>query len=292
MQMHPTQAPPPDSNVWFEQLVYDVNSDVTIGTFSTGVWAYDLQANAWSRKGSAVLGGSPAAYDPVSGLVVSVLGVIPGRSERVQLWNYDVETDTWTPIHQATAGPDDAEMHYQVAYDAFVDRLVLYGIGGSGTPPYDTWLFDIRTGTWTESRAERPAVGPAGPGLTGPRLVYDEAAERTLVFTWAPLTAYDASTDRWEILTGGEDRVVDPHQMEYDSVNRRLVGWGAGGAVEALDLVTGEWTVLLEPGEGQPSNTPAATPTPTSARTVTPSGGTEKPGLTSPVPTASPTATP
>jgi hypothetical protein len=182
-----------------------------------------------------------SAYDPVSGLVVGA-----EHSDLKRMWTYDVEADTWTPISQAR-GPD----YPVIAYDASVDRLVAYGDAAGGAPPYETWLFDIRSRTWSRSAAERPAV--VG-WFVAPGLVYDEAAERTVVFMRGPLTAYDASTDRWEILAEAEDRVVVPTQMAYDSVNRRLVGWGVAGsftgpegAVEALDPVTGEWTVLLEP---------------------------------------------
>jgi hypothetical protein len=257
-QMHPVREPP---GVGFGGLVYDVDSDVTIGIIQASVWAYDFQADSWTRKG--LVPGTVAphfmAYDPVSGLVVAA-----GYHERMPLWNYDVEADTWTPIHQATTGPmaiyDGA---YDAAYDASVDRLVACGdlpYDGNAAA-YETWLIDIRTGTWAESRAERPADYRFA---SSPRVVYDEAAERTVVLGSDQLTAYDASTDRWEILA--EAGTVGPTQMAYDSLNRRLVGWGfkridcgrsSGwcpeivGAVEALDLVTGEWTVLLEPGPGQ-----------------------------------------
>jgi hypothetical protein len=254
-RMHPNQEPPSQG---LAQLVYDVDSDRTIGIFRASVWAYDLQAESWTRK--SLIPGTDAlrfvAYDSVSGLVVAA-----GYDSRMPLWNYDVVTDTWTPIHQTNVGPaafrdanpyapyDTAPLdaHYGAAYDASVDRLVAYGNQDYGQPPFETWLFDIRTGTWAESRADRE---PLFGGPTVPMLVYDEAAQRTAVLT-DPLTAYDASTDRWEILA--EAKTEGPTQMAYDSVNRRLVGWDAGGAVEALDLVTGKWTVLLEPTPGQPT---------------------------------------
>jgi hypothetical protein len=256
-QMSPSREPP---RFDWAQIAYDIDSDATI-LFSPEAsgwtaWAYDLQASTWTEKQAPPTGPtgdvvwlSSLAYDPVTGLVVTAVS-----NGDPPLWTYDIETDTWTPIQQANAGPDYPAV---IAFDASVDRLVVYGYSGTGDPPYSTWLFDIRTGTWTESRAERPAVeGPCPGCLAGAHLVYDEAAERTLVYMRDPLTTYDASADRWATLTGGEDRVVAPQQMVYDSVNRRLVGWDGGGnlpegAVEALDLVTGEWTVLLEPGPGQ-----------------------------------------
>jgi len=302
-RMHPNREPPSADSF---QLVYDIDSDATIlaiddpwkgdswkgrpppvptppaprtGTTSliAGVWIYDLQANSWTeKKVSPTPGYVSLAYDPVSGLVVAA-----GRSDLSLMWDYDVETDTWTPIHQANAGPDYPAV---IAFDASVDRIVAYPGGGG---PDQTWLFGLRTGTWSTSAAETPAVTG---WLAPPVLVYDEAAERTLV---GGVAAYDATADRWEILPEGPFSAP----RVYDAVNRRLVDWGMRGndlpegTVAALDLVTREWTVLLEPG-GRTSSTPVPRPEPTSARTATPSGGTERPGLTSPVPTASPTSTP
>ena len=71
-RMHPNREPP-----LFDtgQLVYDVDSDVTIGILFGKVWAYDLQANTWTEKGSAWLSAACCAellaYDPLSGLVVA-----------------------------------------------------------------------------------------------------------------------------------------------------------------------------------------------------------------------------
>jgi hypothetical protein len=248
-QMRPNREPPGFD--WAE-LVYDVDSDVTIVVSSWErdavrgqggeVWAYDLQADTWTENGTAPTIGAFLAYDPATGLVVAALGP--------DLWSYDVEMDTWTPIHQANAGPDNVV----IAYDASVDRLVAYGDAPGGVPPYETWLLDIRTGTWSRSAAERPAV--VG-WYVAPGIVYDEAAEQTVILRRSPLTAYDTTEDRWEILAAAETP-VGPNLMVYDPVNRRLVGWGdqtwgPPGAVAALDLVTGEWTVLLEPSEGQPA---------------------------------------
>ena len=89
-------------------------------------------------------------------------------------------------------------------------------------------------------------------------IAYDEAAERTVAISRRDtdrLTEYDATGDRWEILTeAGPGVEWWPLDMVYDAVNRRLVGGlGGGGAVVAFDLASRQWTVLLEPTEGQPT---------------------------------------
>ena len=249
MQMHPNRQPPSSERA---QLVYDVDSDITILASDTVVWAYDLQADTWTEKGVApTMNAGSLAYDPVSGLVVAA-GLAPPLAPPTELWSYHVDTDTWTRIHQAN-GPTD---NVVIAYDGAVDRLVAYDAAYGG-PPYETWLFDIRTGTWSRSRAERPAVGG---WYTAPGLVYDEAAGKTVVLLRYPETAYDATADRWEVLAEAEATWPYPGRMVYDPVNRRLVGLGQTlgmvgdvppGGVEALDLVKGERRVLLERVGGQ-----------------------------------------
>jgi hypothetical protein len=234
-RMHPNREPPLFNN---GELVYDADSNVTIGILFGKVWAYDLQADTWTEKGSAWLRADCCAvlvaYDPLSGLVVA--------ADNDELWNYDVESDTWTPIHQAN-GPADWGMH-AYAYDASVDRIIVYTFGGDEGLEPETWLLDLRTGRWSRPAAETPDVSR---GMWAwPSIAYDEAAERTVAIS-DRLAAYDATGDRWEILTEAGPSVEwwPSDMLVYDPVNRRLVGLGWGGTVVAFDLAIREWTVLL-----------------------------------------------
>lgn len=224
-QLHPNREPP--SLDFGLRLVYDVDSDLTITVSSGTVWAYDLVANTWTEKGAAPIDATPWAYDPGSGFVVATAKGV--------LWNYDIDTDGWTPIHQASPPADSWAYGVVFAYDASVDRLIAYSRGASGS---ETWLLDIRTGTWAKSGAVTPLV-ISGMGLV-PAIEYDEAAQRTVVFGNARMAAYDAAADRWEILVG----VADPDQggfwfgpsghwglAAYDPVNERLVGPGQANGV-------------------------------------------------------------
>ena len=72
-QMHPNREPPD-----LGELVYDVDSDLTVGASwgegASPMWAYDLGANTWTEKGRAPAGFPSLRlrfYDPVSGLVVA-----------------------------------------------------------------------------------------------------------------------------------------------------------------------------------------------------------------------------
>jgi len=252
-RMYPNREPPPRTG----QLVYDVDSDVTVASDGTRMWAYDYAANTWTEKGVATAW--LWAYDPVSGLVVAYGGPDPS----VPLSMYDVETDTWTPIHKVNgARPDTGALSLSgwplvLVYDASVDRIVT-SVGA------ETWLFDIRTGRWSKSGAETPDVIEVF--ATGPAIVYDEAAERTVLIGDVPrLAAYDATADRWEILAEADPERAAGFQLNavYDPVNRRLVGWQPRYMHQddlfAFDLVTREWTVLL--AASQPV-TPEVLPSP------------------------------
>jgi hypothetical protein len=257
-RMNPDHEPP---GLWPPggapgQLVFDVDSDVTILVASGKVWVYDFQANTWTEQGVAPTGATLCAFDPLSGRVVAASDADP-----IELWNYDVETDTWAPIRQTNRlGPLGYGAY---AYDASADRI----IGFTRGVPDETRLLDIRTGTWS-SGAEPPDLRSGLWTRDLPVIAYDEAAERTVFGSAARLAAYDATADRWEVLIEADFPDSVPLLRVYDPVNRRLVGWGQGGggimdgAVVAFDLQTRQWTVLLEWSEGQPRPLPGATQRP------------------------------
>jgi len=272
-QMHPDQELP---DFVVGQLVYDVQADATIGIVNGPdgalpgrVWAYDLDANTWIQKGLAPSGVALGAYDPVSGLVVAANTLV----DAIDLWTYDVATGTWTRIRQANGPPCG---YWASAYDASVDRWVTYRGAGWGKEKA-MCLIDLRTGTWSGTRAVTPPDLNTGFYLLVPSVVYDEATKRTVFSDGRQLAAYDATADRWEILVEADPGVGVPLLMAYDPLHRRLVGVGSGEdrPVVAFDPVTGKWTVLLD-------RDPVWTWRPSPAPTVQPS----------PPPTAQPTSAP
>jgi len=278
-RMHPNREPPQGTG----QLVYDVDSDVTIAIAfgETRLWVYDLKTNTWTEKGPI----PPfdhfellLFYDPISGHVVALGDDDDEDSLGLELWGYEVETDTWTPLR---VEPLVIGAHYGFfAYDASVDRLVAYARScpyceNSANPPpptwAKTWLFDLRTGTWSGTSAVTPPDFSAGAIGMQPAIAHDEAAERTVILGQGHAAAYDATADRWETLFEGstaEDwwaacgtRPECRHMpsMVYDPVNERLVVHGglvwSSEETEwvfpdddwlAFDTRTREWTVLLE----------------------------------------------
>ena len=246
-RMRPDREPP---NPGWKPLVYDVDSDLTVGVTdgpdggpSGRVWAYDLAADTWTER-VAPADRTLRAYDPLSGLVLATKDLLGGTGQP-ELWTYDVETDTWTLIDRMS-GP---AWHAVLAYDASVDRIVAYS--PMGDLPPETWLFDVRTGTLSQAGGETPVVEP---NWAVPTITYDESAERTVVTGSAGMAAYDAAEDRWEVLVGPSESYPNP--TVFDPVNGRLVGFGWEGDVVAFDLVTREGTVLLEPVDGQPAPSP------------------------------------
>jgi hypothetical protein len=248
-QMHPDRAPDSASG-----LVYDVDSDATIGVFSGTVWAYDLGADAWTEKGRAPIDARLVAYDPGSGLVVAAPAWESRTANAVQLWSYDIATDTWARIGEASAQAAGSRGE-AYAYDASVDRLIVYSVNESAN---QTWLFDLRAGTWARSGADTPTVnGRWGMATYPPAIVYDEGAKRTVVGgPSGRMAAYEATADRWEYLVGGAEPGQDwatrfgPASQGggdvYDAVNRRLIGGGEGNSLWAFDPANRQWTVLLE----------------------------------------------
>jgi hypothetical protein len=227
-RMRPEQEPP----ALMSQLVYDVDSDLTLGVqykdwlpppeVFGSVWAYDLETNTWAEKGVAPTNGS-GFYDPVAGLVV--------RGQ----WAYDVETDTWTPLGW------NRDCGGLCVYDTSVDRVIAY----RAEDPLETWVIDPRTGASSRSGAETPDC--TMHMWAYPAIVYDEAAQRTLVTGNTNMCAYDAAADRWETLLLRDPSGVLPRPQVYDPVNERLLMFDSGlGDIVAFDLMTHEWTVLLE----------------------------------------------
>ena len=149
-RMHPDREPPAQ----LRSLVYDADSDLTIGVHSedwvyppvTGTaWAYDLQTNTWTELGVAATN-EPGFYDPVSGLVISV-GNSLDETAPAELWSYDVEADTWTPVRQTTRPEHLGASEY--VFDTSVNQMIELAWGGDRTP--ETRLFDIGTGDWSRS---------------------------------------------------------------------------------------------------------------------------------------------
>ena len=170
------------------RLVYDVDSDVTIAGLRSGEGVglrprgrhLDREGGRSDRRdGSGPTTRSPASSSPRA---------TPSRGR------CGPTTSRRTRGPRSARRTGRARRHAAVlAYDASVDRMVAY-TGGDAGP--ETWLLDIRTGTWSRSGAEHAASSLGMWAAARHRLRRGGGADGGL--RQRPMAAYDATADRWE----------------------------------------------------------------------------------------------
>jgi hypothetical protein len=237
------------------QLVYDIDSDVTIALGHGGVSVYDANTNTWSIKAHPpeipwMLG---AVYDPISGLVITSTNL---GGEDWDLWTYDVDTDEWTLLGTVTVdrGTPCCTQIDLLGYASDIDRLILTTYIGSNPT---TILVNPRTGETTHL--------PTGE-LTGtvnlgwPSHVYGSGRDTVYVYKQpTAIVRFDGATLTWtkiEIPAEVPNRYAAFGAVVDDPINNRLIlingihgnWWGdATSDVWAIDLASGRWTEIVAP---------------------------------------------
>jgi hypothetical protein len=205
-------APRPDLNVVFDQVEF-VPSLHSLLYFTGGTTAaYNIPLARWtdlSPKHSPppVLGGS-LAYDPVHDEVLLFGGGHVAESAKdgqlagyTGTWAFSPKSNDWRQL--ALGAQPSPRMNARMVTDTRNQALVLFGGDGQSHYLADTWIFDLKTRTWRESKA------PGGPeARAGHFTVYDPQTgwvivgggynRRDLDDMWG----YDARTDRWQRLVG------------------------------------------------------------------------------------------
>jgi len=227
-------------------LVYDVDSDLTVALGFEHISVYDANTNTWTQPSNDTVGfgdgriiPTGAAYDPISGLILTTWG-------DQELWAYDVDTNDWTLIGKNTLGVE------LLGYSQMIDRLIF----GSGLET--TALVDPRTGEATPISTDTPQVH-----LVWPRGVYGPAADTVYVKLGSDVCGFDSRSLTWNAcfdapvaLPNWQNWAAVFAAMVGDPINQRLILInGVGGDwwyratddVWAIDLDNGEWTQLLEP---------------------------------------------
>jgi hypothetical protein len=203
-------APRPDLNIVFDQAVY-APALQSLVYFTGGLTAaYNITRRHWTDLAPAhspppVLGGS-LAYDPLHDeIVLFGGGHVAERGPDGNLagytgtWIYSARD--WRELPRGTQPPP--RMNTRMVTDTRHQALVLFGGDGQSHYLADTWLFDLKTRTWRQSKA------PGGPAArAGHFTVYDPETGWVIIgggYNHRDLTdmwAYDASADRWQRLAG------------------------------------------------------------------------------------------
>src|SRR5207247_928182 len=131
-------------------MAYDSESDRVLlfgGAYTRDneTWAYDFNANAWTRMNPPThptgRWGASMAYDPRADRVVLFGGWDGSYSD--ETWAYDFNANSWTNLNPpSTPGGLEAP---GLVYDSCSRRLVLFGgfRGPSNPQPYsnETWWY-------------------------------------------------------------------------------------------------------------------------------------------------------
>ncbi len=228
------------------ELAYDSESDRVIlfggcvgPSFerwgSGATWAYDYNTNTWMEmaKGPNRHVGPRLAYDSESDRVILFGGYDMNDFFYNDTWAYDFNTDTWKEMKPKDSPPG---RNYQaMTYDSKADRVLVWGgLNISGSAPVDEsiWAYDYNSNSWQEIKP----VEPYPKGREYPAMVYDPAADRTILFggniggdeTWS----YDYNLNTWtkqEPVTTPEK--TSRHAMAYAAdANRIILFGGQAGA--------------------------------------------------------------
>ncbi len=177
-------------------------------------WVYDPARNTWEERSPATSPeprhGHTMAYDAQSDRVV-LFGGDTGTGWLGDTWAYDADADTWVEVTTEEAPWPVAQQ--AMAYDATVDRIVLWG--GAEREESEVWTLDLETATWAVAIWD-PAPEPASDAC----LVWDAETEQMLLIGGVGLTTVHIS----EAITAREVRLRDE--------------------VWVLDLEAGAWTLL------------------------------------------------
>jgi len=205
-------VPRPDLNIVFDQVTYNPAADSLI-YFTGGLTAsFDITRRRWSDLAPVhapppVLGGS-LAYDPFhNDVVLFGGGHIAERTADGRLvgytgtWIYRIGDNDWRELPLDNQPPP--RMNSRMVCDTKNQQMVLFGGDGQSHYLADTWIFDLKTHRWHESKA------PGGPEpRAGHFTVYDPETGWVIIgggYNLKDLTdmwAYDPAGDRWQRLKG------------------------------------------------------------------------------------------
>jgi hypothetical protein len=144
------------------------------------------------------------AYDPMHDEIVLFGGghvAEQGRDGRIVgytgTWLYRFQENRWLPLALETQPPP--RMNTRLVCDTKNQQLVLFGGDAQSHYLADTWIFDLKTRTWRQSKAASGPEARAGH-----------------------FTVYDPETG-WVIIGGGYNQKISP--TCGPSMPLRIAGW-------------------------------------------------------------------
>jgi hypothetical protein len=147
-----------------------------------GTWEYD--GSDWTRAGPSPVADRvlhALAFHPDLGAMVMFGGFDSTNGDRNDTWLWD--GSTWTRV--ATTNAPSPRRAAHMAYDAWRDRLVLYGGADASTVFDDTWEFDAELLDWIpRPTADLPPASSSGA------MVFHAAAQRCFLLPWTGVAGF------------------------------------------------------------------------------------------------------
>jgi N-acetylneuraminic acid mutarotase len=171
---------------------------------SNEVWAFNLSANAWSRKasGSVARSNHSAVWDPIDKEML-IFGGDNGLQEFNDLWAYKPLTDTWS--HGSSGAT--SRKGQGACWDS-LDKLML--IFGGYPDRRDTWAYDPAADVWKQ-------YDTLGGWLNDAGAVWDDQHNQMIVMFNQEMWAFNPATDTYTRYYDYFPLFGSPHAMVWSS---------------------------------------------------------------------------
>lgn len=203
----------PDLNIVFDQVAYDAKRARMVYFTGGRTFSYDVRARKWAdaapgRESPPPVSAATLAYDPLNDeVVLAGGGHIAEKGPRGELvgytgtWLFDCARSRWSALESGVEPPP--RMSTRLVCDTNNQVMVMFGGDGQSQYLADTWIYDMRSRRWRQSKS---AGSP--PPRAGHFAVFDPGTGWVIIGggynrqNLADLWAYDAAADRWMKLKG------------------------------------------------------------------------------------------
>jgi hypothetical protein len=148
---------------YYQQKTYNEGThewEVISTNFYNDTWTFDSATKEWAQASPAT---SPSAradhslfYDSIRGKITLYGGIDSGGNRLTDLWEYDVDGDSWTEVTTTLVVTGDvvpdARSNSAVVYNTNDEYMYLFGGTTASGYNAETWLLDI--GRWVDQTTE------------------------------------------------------------------------------------------------------------------------------------------